>query len=396
MSRRRFAATTVVAVLAAACGSGSAMSGTWSEDRVAPGGGAVRAGDAVVAVVLDEDGADAVRPTGGALVGYDHDGAERWRWDGQGRALQALPVADDAVVVLHHTSPPPGDGTPAGLCAVAVADGSERWCEELGDAAFGRTGAFAPTAALSGDGAVVTADAAGIVRAVDLGDGSVRWEATVGAAPDGDVRAPGQLLVAGDLVIWSVAADDSVVALDLGDGSERWRSEVAAGLADSHGLVLTDELVLVQGVDAVAAFDRDGGEAWRVVLPDPPAGMWERPDAGPVVHGETLVTVTSAAQSGTEGRVLHGLDVASGELRWTQTEVPPAAESTVRSRGTALTVVDERLLLLGRDVTEVDPASGELSDTVQVGMSWPQDPGAVDGRLVVVDADGRLRTVTPD
>jgi outer membrane protein assembly factor BamB len=413
MRRRLVAALAGVALVSAACapeGAGSgAGSGTWSEDLAAPGASAVRAGDVVVVVVDGDEGDAPPRDgqVGGAVVAFDAAGEERWRWDaggagagsaeaGDGGAggaeVGATPAADDESVVVHRTTPPPDDDAPAALCALAADDGQERWCEGFGGRGFGRVGSFAPRLAITG--AVVALDADGVLRAIELADGSTRWEATVAAAPDGSDRSPGELLVDGDLVVLSAGADDEVVAVEVADGSERWRTAVPAGLADSHGLALTADLVVVHGVDEVAALDRgDGTARWTAALPALPAGSYQRPDATPLVHGDVVLTVSSAVRTGQDGRVLHAFDLTTGELRWERSEVPAAAPAVARHASSALLEADGRVLFLGEDATVVDPATGELGAVVEVGLSWAPEAPVVDGRLVVVDADRRIRTL---
>jgi outer membrane protein assembly factor BamB len=418
MRRRVVAPLAGVALLSVACAPQGAVSGTWSEDLAAPGASAVRAGDVVV-VVVDGDDPPRDGQVGGAVVAFDAAGEERWRWEAGGAALGgpgtsggevggtgtsggevggsevgATPAADDDVVVVHRTTPPPDDDAPAALCALAADDGQERWCEGFGAHGFGRVGSFAPRLAVTGDGGVVALDAEGVLRAIELADGSTRWEATVAAAPLGQLRLPGELVADGDLVVLSAAADDEVVAVELADGSERWRTAVVAGLAESHGLTLTDDLVVVHGADEVAAFDRgDGTARWTAAFPAPPAGSDQRPDATPLVHGEVVLTVSSTARTGQDGRVLRAFDLTTGELRWERTEVPAAAAKVARHASSALLEADGRVLFVGEDVTVVDPATGELGAVAEAGMTWAPEAPTVDGRLVVVDADRRIRTV---
>jgi outer membrane protein assembly factor BamB len=393
MRRRVVAALAGVAVGSAACATEGAVPGTWSEDLAAPGASAVRAGDVVV-VVVDGDDPPRDGQVGGAVVAFDAAGEERWRWDAAGAEVGATPAADDDVVVVHRTTPPPDDDAPAALCALAVDGGQVRWCEEVGARGCGRVGSFAPWLAVTGEGAVVALDAEGVLRAIELADGEARWEATVAAARGGELRMPGQLVVDGDLVVLSAGADDEVVAVEVADGSERWRAAVPAGLADSHGLAVADDLVVVHGVDEVTALDRDDGTArWATALPAPPAGSYQRPGAAPLVNGDAVLTVSSAVRTGQDGRVLHAFDLATGELRWERTEVPMAAPVVARHASSALLEADGRVVLLGEDVTVVDPATGELGAVAEVGLTWAPEAPTVDGRLVVVDGDRRIRTV---
>jgi outer membrane protein assembly factor BamB len=383
--RRRLAATTATAVLAAACGMGSAMSGSFGDDAVTAGGGATTAGDTVVVVVDGEDG------DGPEVVGFTDDGAERWRWGRPGAALSPSPVAGDDVAVVTFATPPPGDGTPAGVCAVDAADGTERWCVEVDDPAFGRTGRFAPTLAVAG-AVVVAADAGGTVRALDLADGTTRWTTTVAEPPDGEPREPGDLLVVGDLVVGSVGAEDSVVALDLDGGAERWRADVGTWRRAGHGLAGAGDAIVVQGTDEVVLLDRgDGQLRWRTPLPPPPAGEHAWPDAVPLVVDDTVLVVSTVTPGEPEARVLYALDLPRGEVRWARPDLPPPA-APVRDRTSALAAVDGRVLLLSGELVVVDLADGELSPQ-GVTLPWTQRPAVVDGELALVDRDRRLRRV---
>ena len=92
--------------------------------------------------------------------------------------------------------------------------------------------------ALSGVGKIaIVADTTGAITGIDLADGAIRWETTVG---DDDVTAPPT--VAGDLALIGID-DGRVIALSTADGSMAWSLQLDGAITASPiiagGLLLT-------------------------------------------------------------------------------------------------------------------------------------------------------------
>ena len=174
-------------------------------------------------------------------------------------------------------SPPPspdGGGFESHVNAISLATGKHVWdspaqLDEI---------VVAPVAA--DERSAYVADVGGMVTAVDLQDGSVRWTAHL---PSPTVSA---VTVAGDVVLAATQGDRdvpaAVVALGADDGKERWR-----GTADDvsnivSAPVLADGRIFVlDALGGLAAFDADGGkELWRTEVRDPLAGGGLFPSQG--------------------------------------------------------------------------------------------------------------------
>jgi quinoprotein glucose dehydrogenase len=79
----------------------------------------------------------------------------------------------------------------------------------------------------------------GVIAAIDLTDGSVKWERPLGAMPGtesmpgsaewGSVNLGGPIVTAGGLVFIGASADGMIRALDVETGAELWRHELPAG-----------------------------------------------------------------------------------------------------------------------------------------------------------------------
>jgi quinoprotein glucose dehydrogenase len=78
-----------------------------------------------------------------------------------------------------------------------------------------------------------------VITAIDLTDGSVKWERPLGAMPGtesvpgsaewGSVNLGGPIVTAGGLVFIGASADGMIRALDVETGAELWRHELPAG-----------------------------------------------------------------------------------------------------------------------------------------------------------------------
>jgi hypothetical protein len=159
----------------------------------------------------------------------------RWRTRIDGRP--AAPVVADGTAYL---------ATDAGVVALSLRDGSERWVNaDIAPATAGDTERPAPPRI--GD-AVYVATADG-VAALGVGDGAVEWRRPVAA-----VDTPA---LAGATVVVPTAA--GLIALDATDGRERWTASL--GGAAGHPAVV-DGMVVAAGGE-LGAFTTDGRERWR-------------------------------------------------------------------------------------------------------------------------------------
>lgn len=179
------------------------------------------------------------------------------------------------------------------------------------------------------------------LRRLAVADGTVAWEAPLGAlthgftqaVSDGIVYAAARDLVGGTLL----ASDDGgvVAALAASDGTEQWRRSVPV-TADP---VLADGAVLVpttdQGTGVLRALEADtGDDRWRA-----PIGTGDAYAAASVDDDQAVVP--SAGESG--GRVA-AVTLADGRERWSVQTAPVVAPAAVAD-GTAYIGTTEGTLL---------------------------------------------------
>ncbi|MGC3998361.1 MAG: PQQ-binding-like beta-propeller repeat protein [Anaeromyxobacter sp.] len=316
--------------------------------------------------------------------------------------LEAYPMEPGGVAV-DPASGVAVFGTRDGWLHAMRPDGTLVW-EKRGDNAY-----IAPPLV---DGNVVyAATAAGQVRALELATGEVRWsydsKEEVAAQP---VLSGGRLFLA--------TAQDRLFALDAKTGTWLWnhRREGKASGFSIHGIstpVVTGGRVYTSYSDGyVAALDAAGGQVvWeRQVAPagdyidvdglatdgrrlyaaaysgavlaldlDSGSPLWAHRTQGAsrvVVAGALLVAVTATQ--------VHGLDLKTGELRWTQPfEGNPGGLPLLAGRWLAVPAGAGGLRFLelgrGRTVRVFDPGSGISAA-----------PGLRDDRLYVLSNGGDL------
>ena len=355
------------------------MSAGWHTDAIATAAAVpVVVGDRVV--VADRDG---------GLVGVDAgSGDEVWRWQAPREIEPVIAAAGDAVI----TSVPEQDDPR--LCLVAASDGVQRWCREVGVRALGMGDLGRPLLGGNGD-MVVTFALDGVARAFDADLGEPAWDVVLEQTDD--VIAPSALLVAGDVAVFGThgtSADGTgeVIALNLSDGGERWRAPFDASLGD-HGFVAHGSDVVVHAAGRVASFDLETGEPrWDTTLSDAPVASYSMIAGPPGIVDDLVVVVprVTLAIPG-EGAILVGLDASSGEELWSQPEPPLVAAMARAGSYASLGPLDGSPVLVGEDLSEFDPETGDVVRTTELGLEAGQPFVAAGAGLVVVDGDGRVR-----
>jgi len=222
------------------------------------------------------------------------------------RASAALDPSRDRVYV----------GSTAGVLYAFKADGREVYRVALG-------GAIESAPALdSHENELFVGTEQGKVVALRAIDGSIRWEAEVGAA----IRQPP---VALEDAIYVVTDRDQVVALDRSDGASLWRIERARPsgftIAGRAGLVVHEGRLITAFSDGtVMSIDPSDGQAhWLVeTAVDVPRRDGEATrildvDTTPVVVGDTVYVGSFSAG-------LYAIDAQSGSVVWRDAELSGA------------------------------------------------------------------------
>ncbi len=156
---------------------------------------------------------------------------------------------------------------------------------------------------------------------------------------------------------------------DLAAGERLWRTGRRDMGTGGYDLLATEPWILLRGSDGeearLSALDLDSGDReWELEM-DEPASLAVLPD------GERMLLLDRRDDAAR----LRAVRIQDGEEAWS-TPVPEAlADETTP---VSLVVTPERVLFVGRGVTEVDPASGSL------GASIDATPLAEDGGSVLV------------
>ena len=222
---------------------------------------------------------------------------------------------------LTAESEPPAD-LPVGPAATWTYDsGSEFWT----------------TPALGNETAYI-GDRQGRVHAVNTKDGSARWVVDTGAAIFGPITIhSGALFLTND--------SGHMLKLDAANGRELWRAPI-------------------------------GGAGVRS-LPDAGAAEWDFTSPAPAVH-DGVVYIGSASG------VLHALDAATGESRWTFT-------TSGKIRGDALVTADRVYFgSADRFVYALDRARGELIWKFDTGGPVTTAPMLAGDKLIIGTRDAAL------
>lgn len=206
-------------------------------------------------------------------------------------------------------------------------------------------------------GYAVTTD--GDVVALDLADGDVLWQTSLGTP------AYGTPVVAGDRIL--IGTDVGLAAVGL-DGKTQWTLEGAP--IEAAPLVL----------DAVAYVgDRDG----KVLAVDIVGGtlIWEAVTAGPVLA--SVVRARDSVVVGSSDGGIYALDPATGEPRWTW-----SASAPIRA---VMAGRDRIFVCAGRELIALDDDAPEAARwRTDVGAIVETPPSLSGGVVVVGAAHGAL------
>ena len=211
--------------------------------------------------------------------------AERWQ-----RRIDKTAFDATAVIAAGRIFVGDLDGT---FHCLALDDGRTLW-------SFKTDVGFPAAAAVSADPAmVVVGDAAGMVRAFDAADGTLRWTHESGAEISG---GPTLLPAAGGTRVLVGSQDATLVCLSLADGAVVWKHTINDQIRCSP--TVTGGKVLLAGCDGrLHVIDADTGTA-----------VVEVPIDGPT--GTTPAAAGDMALFGSEGGVFWAIDVAGGKPAW--------------------------------------------------------------------------------
>jgi outer membrane protein assembly factor BamB len=248
------------------------------------------------------------------------------------------PAASPAPSPTASPTPSADEGSlPSFLVAIDATSREPAWDEPVRLEAVSRTGVTT-----EGDTAFV-ADRLGMVYAVDVATGEVRWSEDAG----GPVTVP--LAAAEGTVVAAVQGDRRtralLVAFDAGTGQVRWRHEVAGAAVFGSAV----------SIDAGSLFAGFSDQSVRAFALDDGSERWASRVNGlafigiPVVSGDAVLVVDAAGQ-------VYRFDRGSGARVWDFA----LNELVVRSSG--LVIGDHALIATARgDLAAIDLASGRLT-----------------------------------
>ncbi len=289
------------------------------------------------AATAEEAPADAWPTFRGVLAGTGRSAArfrlplaERWHRQLEKTAFDATPVIAAGRVFVGDL-----DGT---FHCLALDDGRTLW-------SFKTDVGFPSSAAVSLDPpVVVVGDAAGMVRAFDAADGTLRWTHESGAEISG---GPTLLPTDGGTRVLVGSQDATLVCLGLADGALAWKHTIADQIRCSPTVAAGKVLLAgcdgrLHVIDAVtgaeevevpidgptgttpaaagdrALFGSEGGVFWAI---DVGAGKpaWKlAPQGSGQAYRSSAAIAGDLALVGTRGRAVEALAIADGERKWRQ------------------------------------------------------------------------------
>jgi outer membrane protein assembly factor BamB len=319
----------------------------------------VGGGLAYVGTGLDE----AVHGQDGTLLALDvGSGTLSWCLPTGGFFTGAQAVAD-GLLVGGHPDQRVRDARGAAIVALDAVTGVERWrvfvSDALGDAVVV-------------DGTVYIGGADGLLRALDLASGTMRWMTQ--PSDDPQARLLDGVAVAEGVVV-AATSDGVLHAIDAATGQEGWRMDdlgggIGAGPVAAEGIVLvTDANGTLHALDL-----EDGSRRWSEEL----GSVHE-----PALHDGAVVV--GAVVEGED--VLLTLDGGDGSVRSRTTLPAPVTAQPALTDGTVFVMDEAGALhaLAGTDGTE--------RWAIQAGDAGSQPPVVVDGLVLVASEEGSLITL---
>lgn len=313
--------------------------------------------------------------------------------------LRTGPVVHDGLVLVGTRGDPTHQG-PFRLYAFEAAMGEHRWSHDIS------RGLFSAATPAAVDGTVyvrVRLSTGTLVEALDVSDGSRRWQRTVNDWIVGPfVVSDGRLYVTMDEAmlaldpengeqLWRTAVEPVMAQPAVGDGAvhvgcqdgcvrafeatsgeKRWSYDLGDELTTSTAI--RDGLVYAGGRDHLVAL-RDGEEAWRFGFEDDERFLTS---TAPAVDGEQLYVGGR--------RSIYALDGETGAESWTHElgrtdrvqQVPPSvAEQTV-------------VFGISDGVAGFDVSDGSLRWRLGGPGRLAGRVALADGRLYATDVDGTL------
>ncbi|MFN8651856.1 MAG: PQQ-binding-like beta-propeller repeat protein [Gemmatimonadales bacterium] len=339
--------------------------------------GAIRSSPAVTATTVFVGSGD------GKLYAIDRrSGMPRWIFDA-GDAVTASPAVSGGLVVAatHHGR----------IFAVSETTGRLVWSRRSGAALplntfpAGGWDLWAGSPCVTGS-TVVIGGQDGLVYALALATGKVRWTARTGGRIRGTPAVAGGQVVIGS---W----DGRVYALDLASGKERWVHRTVGDTLDSRKAgfdrrALQSSPAVVDG--GVYIGSRDGG----LYALDATTGerRWRFSHRGSWVVGSPAVQRGVVYVGSSDGHFIQAVDASSGAERWRYEAGSNVLSSPVLAAG---------LLLVGTMSTEspygdllaVDQATGALRWKLRMEEGFLSTPAVVDSMLYIGNDSGDLLAI---
>lgn len=300
-------------------------------------------------------------------------GSELWRFDA-GPAITSSPAVAGGHVIF---------ATVAGrVHALSIADGEPVWSMDTSPFRPLRWGwdYFTPSPTVVGS-TVVVAGGDGVLRALDLDTGATLLEVDLGTAIRSTPAFAEGFVFVGDV-------NGVVHAIDLATGDIRWRHETEGAALESSEFgfdrqTLQASAAVADGIVYIGS--RDGhlyalgavtGERLWTASYEP---SWVSSSA--VVTGGVVFTGTSDAH------LVQALDARTGDLQWS-VDVGSRVLGSPSMVGQALVVADEAGILRG-----LDPATGEEWWLYHGAGPFHSSPVARGGLLVLGDDAGVIHAI---
>lgn len=246
---------------------------------------------------------------------------------------------------------------------------------------------------VSGDTVYVSAGF-GVLAALDVSNGGVRWTQQL------DASGSGTPSVAGDLV-YVTAGDDAGWAINRSDGTVAWQigaSEDTNNILGAPAPAITDDLAIFAfgSGEVQAVFRRGGLNRWdaSVLGKRPGRALSNISDvtAAPVVSGDRVYLGNQS------GRIV-ALDTASGARIWSAPEGATGAVWPIAGSIFAVSDLNELLRLDAADGSRIwgTPLPNFLKSKPkrQVAIVPHHGPIVAGGRVIIASGDGLLRSFDP-